>query len=91
MEPKSFRPHRQIRENRKQWFFSSMVFLCIFFFLWYSCFICCFLGIRAKNGMLLLASLAFYAYGELVYVGFLMIASAFVNCLSALLDRENSE
>ena len=67
--------------------FSSMVFLCIFlpvvFLLhlllpW----------IRAKNGMLLLASLAFYAYGEPVYV-ILMIASAFVNYLSALLIGKN--
>ena len=63
--------------------FSSMVFLCIFLpvvFLLHLLLP----GIRAKNGMLLLASLAFYAYGEPVYV-ILMIASAFVNYLSALL------
>lgn len=63
--------------------FSSMVFLCIFLpvvFLLHLLLP----GIRAKNGMLLLASLVFYAYGEPVYV-ILMIASAFVNYLSALL------
>ena len=63
--------------------FSSMVFLCIFLpvvFLLHLLLP----GIRAKNGMLLLASLIFYAYGEPVYV-ILMIASAFVNYLSALL------
>ena len=63
--------------------FSSMVFLCIFLpvvFLLHLILP----GIRAKNWMLLLASLVFYAYGEPVYV-LLMIASAFVNYLSALL------
>lgn len=67
--------------------FSSMVFLCIFLpvvFLLHLLLP----GIRAKNGMLLLASLAFYAYGEPVYV-ILMIASAFVNYLSALLIEKN--
>lgn len=67
--------------------FSSMVFLCIFLpvvFLLHLLLP----GIRAKNGMLLLASLAFYAYGEPVYV-ILMIASAFVNYLSALLIGKN--
>ena len=62
--------------------FSSMVFLCIFLpvvFLLHLILP----GIRAKNWMLLLASLVFYAYGEPVYV-LLMIASAFVNYLSAL-------
>ena len=67
--------------------FSSMVFLCIFLpvvFLLHLLLP----GIRAKNGMLLLASLACYAYGEPVYV-ILMIASAFVNYLSALLIGKN--
>ena len=67
--------------------FSSMVFLCIFLpvvFLLHLLLP----GIRAKNGMLLLASLAFYAYGEPVYV-ILMIASAFVNYLSAILIGKN--
>ena len=67
--------------------FSSMVFLCIFLpvvFLLHLLLP----GIRAKNGMLLLASLAFYAYGEPVYV-ILMIASAFVNYLTALLIGKN--
>ena len=62
--------------------FSSMVFLCIFlpvvFFLHVIL-----PGIRAKNGMLLIASLLFYAYGEPVYV-LLMIASAAWNYLNAL-------
>ena len=68
--------------------FSSMVFLCIFLpvvFLLHLLLP----GIRAKNGMLLLASLIFYAYGEPVYV-ILMIASAFVNYLSALLIGRKS-
>lgn len=62
--------------------FSSLVFLCIFLpivFLGHLILP----GIRAKNAMLLLASLAFYAYGEPVYV-FMMIASAFLNYLWAL-------
>ncbi len=41
-------------------------------------------GIRLKNAALLLASLFFYAYGEPVFV-LLMIGSAFVNYLAALL------
>ena len=40
-------------------------------------------GIRLKNGMLLMASLLFYAYGEPVYV-FLMIGTAFANYLSSI-------
>ena len=47
--------------------FSSLVFLCIFLpivFLGHTILP----GIRAKNAMLLLASLVFYAYGEPVYV-----------------------
>ena len=57
--------------------FSSLVFLCIFLpivFLGHTILP----GIRAKNAMLLLASLVFYAYGEPVYV-VLMIASALCN------------
>lgn len=57
--------------------FSSMVFLCVFLpvvFLLYT-----FLpGMRAKNGLLMIASICFYAYGEPVYVG-LMLASIFIN------------
>lgn len=62
--------------------FSSMVFLCVFLpvvFLLH----CALPGIRAKNGMLLLASLLFYAYGEPVYV-LLMIGSSFFHYLCAL-------
>ena len=62
--------------------FSSLVFLCIFLpivFLGHTILP----GIRAKNAMLLLASLVFYAYGEPVYV-VLMIASALCNYLFAL-------
>lgn len=62
--------------------FSSLVFLCIFLpivFLGHLILP----GIRAKNAMLLLASLVFYAYGEPVYV-LMMIASAFLNYLWAL-------
>lgn len=44
-------------------------------------------GIRAKNALLIAASLVFYAYGEPVYV-FLLIGSCFVNYLGAcLVDR----
>ncbi len=63
--------------------FSSMIFLCIFLpvvFLLHLILP----GIRAKNAMLLFASLLFYAYGEPVYV-FLMIGSAFFNYLCALM------
>ena len=62
--------------------FSSMVFLCVFLPIVY-------LGhlllpdIRWKNGMLLLASLLFYAYGEPVYVC-LMIGAALYNYVLAL-------
>lgn len=61
--------------------FSSMTFLCVFLpvvFLLH----CIVPGIRWKNAMLLLASLAFYAYGEPVYV-ILLILSALFNYLCA--------
>lgn len=66
--------------------FSSMVFLCVFLPIAY-------IGhlilpdIRWKNKMLLLISLVFYAYGEPVYVG-LMLLSAFVNYLLALMAEK---
>lgn len=63
--------------------FSSLVFLCIFLpivFLLH----CILPGIRAKNAMLLLASLAFYGYGEPVYI-LLMLASALFNYICACL------
>ncbi|MDR2197802.1 MAG: hypothetical protein LBO07_07580 [Coriobacteriales bacterium] len=57
--------------------FSSLTFLCIFLPV---VFIGHLLlpGIRAKNALLILASLFFYAYGEPVYV-LLMIASTLIN------------
>ena len=41
-------------------------------------------GIRAKNILLLIASLLFYAWGEPVYV-FLMVATALINWAFGLL------
>lgn len=61
--------------------FSSLVFLCLF--LPVTLVLYRFMpSIRAKNILLLLASLVFYAYGEPVYV-LLMIASALCNYLWA--------
>ena len=63
--------------------FSSLVFLCIFLpivFLGHTILP----GIRAKNAMLLLASLVFYAYGEPVYV-LLMIFSIIINYLHCVI------
>ena len=69
--------------------FSSMVFLCIFLPLTF--FLHCILPyIRMKNGMLLIASLLFYAYGEPVYV-LLMIASAFFHYLCAMAVERHPE
>lgn len=68
--------------------FSSMTFLCVFLpavFLLY----CILPGIRVKNGLLILASLLFYAYGEPVYV-FLMLASVLLNYLLGLLAGSDS-
>ena len=59
--------------------FSSMTFLCVFFpvvFLLYYLIP----SMRAKNVLLIISSLLFYAYGEPVYV-FLMIGSASLNYL----------
>ncbi|MDO4553727.1 MAG: MBOAT family protein [Lachnospiraceae bacterium] len=61
--------------------FSSLEFLCVFLpvvFLLYSVIP----SLKARNGLLILASLFFYAYGEPVYV-FLMIFSALFNYLCA--------
>ena len=63
--------------------FSSLVFLCIFLpivFLLH----CILPGIRAKNAMLLVASLVFYGYGEPVYI-LLMLGSALFNYVCACL------
>lgn len=47
-------------------------------------------GIRARNILLLIASLLFYAYGEPVYV-ILMIGAAFLNYLWALLIQKSEK
>ncbi|MBR6206474.1 MAG: MBOAT family protein [Oscillospiraceae bacterium] len=63
--------------------FSSLVFLCIFLpavLILHSVI----RNRKAQNGLLLAASLLFYAYGEPVYV-FLMLASALFNWLFALM------
>ena len=62
--------------------FSSITFLSVFFpvvFLFYAIIP----GMKARNILLMLASLVFYAYGEPVYV-LLMIGSTFVNYVFAL-------
>lgn len=61
--------------------FSSLVFLCIFLptvFLLY----CVIPSLKAKNALLIVASLVFYAYGEPIYV-LLMIFSSLLNYLCA--------
>ena len=67
--------------------FSSIVFVCIFLpavVILHSV-----IGNRkAKNGLLLAASLLFYGYGEPVYI-FLMLASTLLNYLFALLLGKN--
>ena len=63
--------------------FSSMIFLCVFLPVVFGLH-CILPGIRAKNALLIIASLLFYAYGEPVYV-LLLIASAFFNYLCASL------
>ncbi len=63
--------------------FSSLVFLCIFFplvLLLHSILP----SLRLKNGLLIIASLFFYAYGEPVYV-LLMLASSVLNYAAARL------
>ena len=63
--------------------FSSLLFVCIFMpivFVLHSVI----KNLKVKNGLLLLASLLFYAYGEPYYI-FLMIISAFLNYIFALL------
>ena len=61
--------------------FSSLVFLCIFLPIVF-CLHCLVKSIAAKNVLLVIASLLFYAFGEPVYV-LLMILSAFLNYLFA--------
>ena len=67
--------------------FSSLVFLCIFLpvvLILHTAIP----SLKVKNGLLLAASLLFYAYGEPVYV-FLMLASALLNYCFALLIHIN--
>ena len=63
--------------------FSSMVFLCIFLPVVFALHLIL-PGIRAKNVMLLIASLLFYGYGEPVFL-LMLIASSFLNYLCAFL------
>lgn len=63
--------------------FSSMVFLCVFLPVVFGLHLIL-PGMRAKNILLVIASLVFYAYGEPIYV-ILLILSAFVNYLFARL------
>lgn len=57
--------------------FSSLTFLCVFLPIVFGLY-CVVPNIRAKNGLLIAASLLFYAYGEPVYV-LLMLASTILN------------
>lgn len=69
--------------------FSSLEFLCVFLpavFLLYSVIP----SLKAKNALLIIASLLFYAYGETLYV-FLMIASSLLNYLCAVWTAKNPE
>lgn len=69
--------------------FSSLVFLCIFLpavFILYTIIP----SLKIRNGLLILASLFFYAYGEPIYVG-IMIFSSILNYLCALWVGKNSE
>ena len=64
--------------------FSSAIFLFLFFPI-----VCALYfivpGIRAKNGLLIIASFIFYAFGEPIYV-LLMIGSIIVNYIFGLLE-----
>lgn len=67
--------------------FSSLAFLCVFLpavFLLYTVIP----SLKVRNGLLIAASLLFYAYGEPVYV-LLMIFSSLLNYLSALWVSRN--
>ena len=70
--------------------FSSLVFLCIFLptvFLLYTLVP----SLKFRNGLLIVASLIFYAYGEPVYV-LLMIFSSLLNYICArLVANENAK
>ncbi|MCI7604862.1 MAG: MBOAT family protein [Blautia massiliensis] len=66
--------------------FSSMVFLCVFLPAAF-CLHLLLPGMRAKNFLLVLASLVFYAYGEPIYV-ILLVASSAGNYILARLTGE---
>ena len=68
--------------------FSSLVFLCIFLPIVF-CLHWIIPSTKVRNGLLVAASLVFYAFGEPVYV-LLMILSAFFNYLSAILITKYS-
>lgn len=61
--------------------FSSLVFLCIFLPVIYFLYLLM-PSLKVRNGLLIVASLFFYAYGEPIYV-VLMISSAFLNYICA--------
>ena len=61
--------------------FSSLTFLCVFLPVVFALY-CVIPGLKAKNILLIAASLLFYAYGEPVYV-LLMLASAVYNYIFA--------
>ena len=61
--------------------FSSLIFLCIFLPIVYILHLII-PSIRWKNGLLIVVSLLFYAYGEPVYV-LLMILSTLINYFGA--------
>lgn len=66
--------------------FSSMVFMCVFLpavFVLH----CILPGIRAKNALLLLASVLFYAYGEPVYIILLFISTLLNYFCACGIDR----
>ncbi|MBR1598953.1 MAG: MBOAT family protein [Lachnospiraceae bacterium] len=61
--------------------FSSLEFVCVFLPVTYIIY-CIIPSVKIKNGLLILASLLFYVYGEPVYV-LLMLASSLLNYLCA--------
>ena len=66
--------------------FSSVIFLCFFLPVVYIAFTAV-RGIRAKNIILMLASILFYAYGEPVFV-FVLLAVAFLHYIFVLLGEK---
>lgn len=68
--------------------FSSMTFLCVFFPVVFALYYIL-PGLRARNVLLILASLLFYAYGEPVYV-LLMIFSIVMNYFSRSFFADSS-